>query len=204
MLLTVFAAALAVAMIVRKGVPDRGEPVTADASASEPSADDLPTPREATREEVEEALAELEEERLALRTAYRAFAENARRMTDEEKAVEAQRLLAEVDAGEERDELVGDQPLMMRLAIFRVMYDRDEAAFARAAAKARADRAAQVAALPPVEHGPLHDRYKEREARILREVLAMESYPDGLSRDAYLARRLAEARAEIYGAGEGP
>ena len=45
---------------------------------------------------------------------------------------------------------------------------------------------------------PEFNAFKEREAAIIEEVLLMETYPDGLSQEAYLAQRLSEARASIY------
>ena len=45
---------------------------------------------------------------------------------------------------------------------------------------------------------PEHKSYKEREAEIVREVMQMDSYPDGLTRSEYLRQRLDEVRREIY------
>ncbi len=44
--------------------------------------------------------------------------------------------------------------------------------------------------------------YKARETQIVTEVLAMTSYPGGMSRDDYLRVRLQEARQSIYGASQ--
>jgi len=41
-------------------------------------------------------------------------------------------------------------------------------------------------------------KYKSREKEIVSEILKMETFPDGLTRDQYLAKRLAEARADAY------
>ena len=45
---------------------------------------------------------------------------------------------------------------------------------------------------------------KAREAQIVSEVLAMTTYPGGMSRDDYLRVRLQEARQSIYGAQSPP
>ena len=39
-------------------------------------------------------------------------------------------------------------------------------------------------------------RYKSEEKRIVDEVMALDSIPDGLSRDQYLRQRLQEAREQ--------
>ena len=41
-------------------------------------------------------------------------------------------------------------------------------------------------------------RYKSDEKRIVEEVMALDSIPDGLSRDQYLRQRLQEAREQAY------
>lgn len=41
-------------------------------------------------------------------------------------------------------------------------------------------------------------RYKSEEKRIVDEVMALDSIPDGLSRDQYLRQRLQEAREQAY------
>mgnify|MGYP001179974871 CR=1 FL=1 len=45
---------------------------------------------------------------------------------------------------------------------------------------------------------PNFARYKAEEKRIVEEVLALQSIPDGLSRDQYLRQRLQEARERNY------
>ena len=60
-------------------------------------------------------------------------------------------------------------------------------------------RTARRQAAPPPDHGPAFTDYKAREAAILAEVLARDSFPGGMSREAYLEERLAEARREAYG-----
>ncbi|WP_256618862.1 hypothetical protein [Parvularcula maris] len=132
----------------------------------------------------------------------RQFSENAKRMTREERQAEAERLLAEADRLAAEGGLVGDQLVFTKTLILRDAYQDDPKRLAEEVAKVRAEREAQLAARPPIDHGPDYARYKEREAEVLREVLAMDSYPEGLDRDGYLAKRLAKVRAEVYGAGE--
>lgn len=54
------------------------------------------------------------------------------------------------------------------------------------------------------EYNPYRDvpgfaEYKEAEKRIVRQVQEMDSFPDGMSRQEYLRKRLLEARAKAYG-----
>jgi hypothetical protein len=44
---------------------------------------------------------------------------------------------------------------------------------------------------------PMFELYKVRESQIVAEVMAMQTIPDGLSRDEYLRRRLQEAREQL-------
>lgn len=57
----------------------------------------------------------------------------------------------------------------------------------------------QLQQYDPYEEVPGFARYKELEAEIVREVQQMESFPEGLSRQAYLRQRLQAARQEAYG-----
>jgi hypothetical protein len=54
-------------------------------------------------------------------------------------------------------------------------------------------RLAAAQALPD----PQFESYKVRESQIVNEVMAMETIPDGLSRDEYLRRRLQSAREQL-------
>lgn len=49
---------------------------------------------------------------------------------------------------------------------------------------------------------PEFEAYKDQEARIVREVMARDDFPDDTRRQQYLEERLKEARIEAYGSGE--
>ena len=62
------------------------------------------------------------------------------------------------------------------------------------------ERAEQsMRAYDPYEDVPGFAEYKEAERRILQEVQAMESFPDGMTRQEYLRMRLQAAREAAYG-----
>ncbi|MGL6160558.1 hypothetical protein [Microbulbifer sp.] len=50
----------------------------------------------------------------------------------------------------------------------------------------------------PYEDVPGFAEYKETEAQIVREVQQMTTFPDGISKQEYLRRRLQEAREKAY------
>lgn len=61
----------------------------------------------------------------------------------------------------------------------------------------RAERSARD--YDPYEDVPGFAEYKEAERRILQEVGAMESFPEGMSQQEYLRMRLQQAREDAYG-----
>jgi hypothetical protein len=63
--------------------------------------------------------------------------------------------------------------------------------------KAEAERK-QAEFVAQQNRDPRFRAYKTREAQIVAEVQAMQSFPGGMSRDEYLRQRLLEARAAIY------
>lgn len=134
----------------------------------------------------------------ALGERVRAFNEASLTMPREERERLGDALLAAVDQAEEDGLLVADQPEFMKIAVYRSIYQGDREGLEREVQALAAERAARRESLPPIDHGPIHDQYKEREAEILAEVLAMDSYPDGLSQSAYLAQRLQALREELY------
>lgn len=46
---------------------------------------------------------------------------------------------------------------------------------------------------------PMFQLYKVRESQIVAEVMALQTIPDGLSRDEYLRRRLQAEREQLLG-----
>lgn len=50
-----------------------------------------------------------------------------------------------------------------------------------------------------LRHDPPLNDYKQREQRVVSEVMAMTAVPGGLSRDEYLRQRLQREREIAYG-----
>lgn len=129
--------------------------------------------------------------------AIREFLDSRHDLTDTERqyrSVELQRQLNQLEA---TDKVSDAEALVLRLALIE---DTDAAAKAEGLALLDAyqrEREARLAAYR-ANPDPAFRDYKTREAEIVQEVMAMEHYPNGLSRDAYLAKRLAEARQQAY------
>lgn len=127
-----------------------------------------------------------------------AFVEGADRMRADEAADEADALIARIRALEDTAELTASQSHYLQAAIRSAQHEYDSAAREAALADLETRYAGRRAA-PSTAH--LDDRfrdYKQRESEIVSEILELESYPRGLTREEYLRERLEEARREIY------
>lgn len=139
--------------------------------------------------------------RLAFERHARAFVRDAPDLDDATRMARARALSQDIDRREQNRELSGDEAMMMRVGLIQVavkdprervvqireVIDRHNQ---QTAARQRALLAQQQTA------AKLKD-YKAQEARIVSEVLAMQSYPNGMSRDDYLRQRLQDARDTI-------
>ncbi|BBP82957.1 hypothetical protein PHLH8_25990 [Pseudomonas sp. Pc102] len=140
------------------------------------------------------------EKRLEFHAAYRDFFKAAPGLSAEAREQQAARLAEEVQAHEQSGELAASESLMLQIALIQATSTDVEEQKARANAllqryKARSDALEKKLAAKP---SPQFDHYKQEEKRIVEEVLAMQSIPDGLSRDEYLRQRLQQAREQAY------
>jgi hypothetical protein len=133
------------------------------------------------------------------RKELRAFFKSAKNLdaTHRDKKIES--LEAELDRLHQAEHLTSAERLMLQLALLKFNEDQ---ALARQQAQTlveeyRAITDARNAEFIANPHPQFKD-YKAREKQVVDEVMAMSVYPDGLSREAYLAKRLAEIRAEVY------
>lgn len=140
------------------------------------------------------------ERRLALHNQYRSFVQQAGQPEHAARQSEAERLSKRIDTLEAQGELALSEALLMQLGLIRAT-ENDEATQKMKAQRLieryqqiSADREARLAAPPD----PNFERYKAEEKRIVEEVLALQSIPDGLSRDEYLRQRLQEARERSF------
>lgn len=141
-------------------------------------------------------------ERLAFQRDARLFARQAASLDPGERARRARNLASAIDRYERAGELSAGETLMLRIGLIRAD-DGDEASQVRRItdlveryhAHARARNAAFLQAQ---RNDRQFNDYKHREARIVREVMAMSRIPGGLPRDAYLRQRLQQERQLAY------
>jgi hypothetical protein len=130
---------------------------------------------------------------------YQIFIKGAAALSEEERRQRAAALAREIERREAAGELALSEALLMQVGLVQAEGGDEAAQKARAdALLARyqalsAAREAQAKA-PDVRFS----RYKSEEKRIVDEVMALDSIPDGLSRDQYLRQRLQEAREQTY------
>ena len=140
-----------------------------------------------------------QEQRLAFHQAYRSFASRAAELSPAQRASQAQALREQIERYEQRNELAMSESLLLQLGLIKLTTDDEQAQTDQAAALVAryqalsAEREAK-AAQPSAEF----QRYKHDEKRFVEEVLRMDSFPDGLSRDEYLRQRLQQAREQHY------
>lgn len=140
-----------------------------------------------------------QEQRLAFHQAYRNFVSHASELSPVQRNNQAQALREQIETYEQRRELAMSESLLLQLGLIQLtasdeQAQKDQAAALVARYKALSAEREAKAAIPSAEFR----RYKNDEKRIVEEVLSMDSFPDGLSRDEYLRQRLQQAREEHY------
>lgn len=112
-----------------------------------------------------------------------------------------QKLQSDLDELVAEDMVTPFEELMIRLALIKNSVD--ESTFETLSEQMMADYEARVdMEKSTVQPDSRHLTYKEQERKVVQEVLSMSHYPDGLSRDDYLRKRLDEVRSEIYSMNE--
>lgn len=168
--------------------PDPAPPAVAD--AADPNAASAATPE-----------ARADQSRLAFERQARAFLRDAPGLDDATRMARARALSQDIDRREQNRELSADEAMVMRVGLIQVAINDPRQRVVQIQevidrhSKQKAAR--QRALLAQQRRDAQLKEYKVQEARIVSEVLAMESYPDGLSRDAYLRQRLQAARDTI-------
>jgi hypothetical protein len=128
------------------------------------------------------------------------FTTNASSLPAEERRREAQRIEQELSEIERAGGLSAGEIFLIRAGLIRATVSDEAEQVARInALKERYERdsqrrMAETLARPP---DPAFELYKVRESEIIAEVMAMQSIPDGLTREEYLRRRLQSAREQL-------
>lgn len=139
--------------------------------------------------------------RLAFEQHARAFVRDAPQLDDATRMARARALSQDIDRREQNRELSGDEAMMMRVGLIQVAVEdpRERVVQIREVIDRHSQQTAarQRALLAQQQTAAKLKDYKAQEARIVSEVLAMQSYPNGMSRDDYLRQRLQDARDAI-------
>lgn len=196
------AAALALALWMSRHRDDASvENISAPAEARMPSTPAATDSREAALAASPEARAY--RSRLAFEQRVRAFLRDAHTLDENARREQAQAIGREIDQREQARELSAGESVVLHVSLIEVAV-QDEAERIRQS-QALVDRYRQQTAerQAAFEDQQRQDAgfqaYKAREAQIVSEVMAMTSYPGGMSRDDYLRMRLQEARQATYG-----
>lgn len=134
------------------------------------------------------------------RTEFRSFFSNAEFMDDKTKSETIEQLEKELKKLEREEKVSHAESLMLELALLKFDPDRESA---KAKGKTLIEEYQKMAEARNQEFinnpAPEFKSYKDKEKQVVAEILSMEAFPNGLTRDEYLAKRLAEVRSEAYG-----
>lgn len=139
-----------------------------------------------------------QEQRLLFHAAYRAFFADAHGLSESERNRQADALRADIARYEQRNELASSEALLLQLGLIQATVSDEATQKAQATALMERYQARSVARQAAAQPDERFLQYKEDEKRIVSEVMAADSIPDGLSRDQYLRQRLQEARERAY------
>ena len=142
------------------------------------------------------------EQRQAFEAGARRFLQNASGLGVVERSEQARALSASIDRYESQGGLSAGESLLLRTGLIKATVSDAALQAEQIAAlmeryRQRADSRMDAYA---VQHAgdPRFQGYKARERAIVAEVMAMQQFPGGLSRDEYLRQRLQQARELAY------
>lgn len=127
----------------------------------------------------------------------RDFFDSAEDLSDEERELRATALRKRIAEQERGGGLLPAEALMLKLVLLRVTID-DPAVLDHERRSLTESHQEAQAARAPAPADPRFETYKQLESEVVREVLALESIPEGLARNEYLRRRLRDLRSEVY------
>ncbi len=182
------------------------EAVTARALAEPSTSMTAPAGPNAALASTPEARAYLS--RQAFEQETRSFLRDAPNLSDGTRNARALALSREIGRREQTLELSAGEAVMLRIGLIQAAVKDDSERMRQAQMLIKRYRelgeARQRAFLAQQRRDAQFQDYKAREARIVSEILTMEYYPGGMSRDDYLRQRLQEARVAIYGTQSAP
>lgn len=129
----------------------------------------------------------------------RAFFASSAQMTAEDRAHEARQIEQELARLEQAGGMSAGETLLIRAGLIRETVPAGperEAQFKALQQRYTAETQRRLASAQ-ARPDPQFESYKVRESEIVSEVMAMQTIPDGLTRDEYLRRRLQSAREQL-------
>ena len=145
------------------------------------------------------AAAETYFDRLATRDRLRLDAERLNELGDAEARALAQSMLREIDARREEKVISNIEASWLKLHIMRKVLPAEEfASWSQSLLDEQASLAEENRLAWKNRDDANFREYKKREQEVLREVMQMDSYPQGLTRNQYLRQRLDQLRKQIY------
>ena len=179
----------------REVIGGTGERQAPPAASPAPGAADTPPPagQEARPVDVQE--------RARFSERARAFFAQAPGLPPEEARQQADEIARELSRIEQAGGLSTGETFLIRAGLIQAtVADEQQQKEQISALRERYEAEAQRrSAQAPEQADPMFELYKVREGQIVAEVMAMETIPDGLSRDEYLRRRLQAEREQLLG-----
>lgn len=132
----------------------------------------------------------------------RDFVRDAPNLSAAERDARARRLESEISDREDSGELSAGESMLLRAAMIEAQAGTDEEQARQLAGLVqhyRDDAAQREAAwLARQQRDPNMRRYKTREHAVVAEVMAMDTFPGGMTRDQYLRQRLQQEREAAW------
>ena len=129
----------------------------------------------------------------------REFFARAPALSAEERQRQAQQIEQELSLLERAGGLSAGETFLVRTGLIRETVDDpvEQAAKLKALQQNYQNESNRRLAQASAQQDPAFESYKIRESQIVAEVMALQTIPDGLTRDEYLRRRLQAAREQL-------
>lgn len=162
---------------------------------------DPPAPADAPAHASESATPVDVDERARFNERARQFFAQAPALSPEEARQRAADLSQELSRIEQSGGLSAGETFLLRAGLIRstVADEQQQIAQIRALKERYELDARQRNALAAAQSDPMFQLYKVRESQIVAETMALQTIPNGLSRDEYLRRRLQAEREQLLG-----
>lgn len=141
------------------------------------------------------------EQRLAFQQQVRDYFDQAENLTGDENQQQAEALERQLAHYEQTGEVSTPEALMLKLALINttVADEARQQELAQVLIERYRQASQQREQAWLADRDPRFETYKDREQAIVAEVMAMDQFPGGMTRDQYLRERLQQARIDSMG-----